>query len=365
MTALTPIERVSLLNDTWALVTAGQQNVADYLKLTTALDQDMDPAVVANYKGPLFEIHDYLLADSDREAFHNWIRATFNPLLAQIKIKTGAIGFDSPDEAVRALHADLIEILGKLGEDPDVIRECRRLVGKYLDDPTSLEPRTAKSVVAVAAHFGDAALFKQFNDHILFYRSVEQYSNLMTALSEFRDPDLTQRRLESCTAPEVHSLTAVYCVASMIDSSATRQAAWAWVKQQWPKVEKKLTMTTGANIVEVTQTFCDAASRDDVQQFFTTHKIFSAERALQQSLEVIDACIRTRSQQQDALTTWLKHQPQSELARWFKQRVGDQKGRVRKIAIVALARKLAIALWRYLETGLVPTGAVLKSAPNA
>jgi transposase len=62
---------------------------------------------------------------------------------------------------------------------------------------------------------------------------------------------------------------------------------------------------------------------------------------------------------------WLKHQPQSELARWFKQRVGDQKGRVRKIAIVALARKLAIALWRYLETGLVPTGAVLKSAPNA
>jgi transposase len=62
---------------------------------------------------------------------------------------------------------------------------------------------------------------------------------------------------------------------------------------------------------------------------------------------------------------WLEHQPQSELARWFKQRVGDLKGRLRKIAIVAVARKLAIALWRYLETGLVPSGAVLKSAPHA
>lgn len=59
---------------------------------------------------------------------------------------------------------------------------------------------------------------------------------------------------------------------------------------------------------------------------------------------------------------WLEHQPDSELSRWFRQRVGDLKGRVRKIAIVALARKLAIALWRYLETGVVPNGAVLKPA---
>jgi transposase len=59
---------------------------------------------------------------------------------------------------------------------------------------------------------------------------------------------------------------------------------------------------------------------------------------------------------------WLHHQPDSELSRWFTRRVGDLKGRVRKIAIVALARKLAIALWRYLETGVVPSGAILKPA---
>jgi transposase len=56
---------------------------------------------------------------------------------------------------------------------------------------------------------------------------------------------------------------------------------------------------------------------------------------------------------------WTRWQPDSELTRWFKARVGDGKGRVRRIAIVALARKLMVALWRYLETGLVPTGAVL------
>jgi transposase len=57
---------------------------------------------------------------------------------------------------------------------------------------------------------------------------------------------------------------------------------------------------------------------------------------------------------------WLRHQPDSELSRWFRERVGDLKGRPRRIAIVALARKLMVALWRYLTIGLVPTGAVLR-----
>ena len=58
---------------------------------------------------------------------------------------------------------------------------------------------------------------------------------------------------------------------------------------------------------------------------------------------------------------WLRYQPGSALSTWFRERVGNGKGRVRRIAIVALARKLLVALWRYLETGLVPTGAVFKA----
>jgi transposase len=57
---------------------------------------------------------------------------------------------------------------------------------------------------------------------------------------------------------------------------------------------------------------------------------------------------------------WLRYQPGSDLSAWFRARVGATKGRIRRIAIVALARKLLVALWRYLETGLVPRGAVLK-----
>ena len=58
---------------------------------------------------------------------------------------------------------------------------------------------------------------------------------------------------------------------------------------------------------------------------------------------------------------WLRHQPESELTLWFQKRFGHGSKRLRKIGIVAVARKLLIALWRYLEYGEVPAGAQFKA----
>jgi transposase len=58
---------------------------------------------------------------------------------------------------------------------------------------------------------------------------------------------------------------------------------------------------------------------------------------------------------------WLRYQPQSELSLWYQRRFGHGSKRVRKIGIVALARKLLVALWRYLEYGEIPAGAQLKA----
>jgi transposase len=56
---------------------------------------------------------------------------------------------------------------------------------------------------------------------------------------------------------------------------------------------------------------------------------------------------------------WLRFQPESELSQWYRSRFGGGSKRLRKIGIVALARKLLIALWRFVEFGVVPEGAVL------
>ena len=59
--------------------------------------------------------------------------------------------------------------------------------------------------------------------------------------------------------------------------------------------------------------------------------------------------------------SWLRFQPDSALSVWFRERFGNGGKRLRRIGIVAVARKLLIALWRFLETGVLPVGAVLKA----
>ncbi len=58
---------------------------------------------------------------------------------------------------------------------------------------------------------------------------------------------------------------------------------------------------------------------------------------------------------------WLRHQPDSALSHWYQERFARGGPRARKVGIVALARKLLVALWRYLETGVLPEGAMLKA----
>ena len=58
--------------------------------------------------------------------------------------------------------------------------------------------------------------------------------------------------------------------------------------------------------------------------------------------------------------SWLRFQPESRLSKWFEERFGPGTKRLRRVGIVALARKLLVELWRYVELGIVPDGAVFK-----
>ena len=75
-----------------------------------------------------------------------------------------------------------------------------------------------------------------------------------------------------------------------------------------------------------------------------------------------DSDRRVRAAMVELARMWLRWRPDRALSAWFRARVGAMEGRIRKIMIVALARKLLVALWRYVNDGVVPDGAKLKAA---
>ncbi|WP_139322528.1 transposase, partial [Rhizobium sp. TBD182] len=70
---------------------------------------------------------------------------------------------------------------------------------------------------------------------------------------------------------------------------------------------------------------------------------------------------RLRATMVELAWLWLRHQPASTLSCWFKKRIAQNGGRLKKPMIVALARKLLVALWKYVSSGVVIEGAIMKT----
>jgi aminopeptidase N len=301
-TELNTAERMELLHDENALVAAGEDSMATLLDLISALKNDDERSVVESYVSTLDYSSRYLVKNNDADAFRAWVRSNFQPMMA----KTGWTPAGNEKEDTRLLRADLIHILGLIGEDPEVIRQSTVLAQQYLKNPNSVDATIARRVLDVAAAFGDEALFRQYMEALQRLRSPEQYYNVTGALSHFRDPAIVQQVLELSVSEKVRNQDAAALIAGFLVNHANQKVAWDWVKAHWPEVEKKTTVGSGAGIVNATRGFCSVEMRDDVQSFFAEHKVAASERVLKQSYEDISTCVKSRTRLESELGAWLQ-----------------------------------------------------------
>ncbi len=300
-TQLNTAERMSLVNDESALVRAGQENVVRLLDLVAALNQDTEREVVDSYIRSLESMDRYLVTPQDRPAFTAWIRSNFQPMMQKI----GWTPTAGENPGIGQVRFHLLRILGGMGDDPEAIRRSTRLAEQYLENPESVESGLAQIALGIAARNGNADLFDRYLAAMRKAHSPEQIGNLAFGLTNFQDPQLVRRWLQVVVSDEISNQDTAARIGEMLTRYSVRETVWPWVKEHWPEVEKKTTTLGGGLIVSSTRSFCDADSRDDVQRFFTEHKIPSAERALRQVVESVNACISYREHQQKNLTSWL------------------------------------------------------------
>ncbi|HEY1939140.1 MAG TPA: M1 family metallopeptidase [Candidatus Angelobacter sp.] len=300
-TRLSTPERVSLLNDEAALVTAGKEKIGSLLDLISVVNKKPQADIVESYRRTLEVIDSHLVTVGNRESYHLWLRKTFHSLLAQIGWTA------SPQESgeTRSLRANLIGILGKLAQDPETVTKSTALAHQYLQDPASVDSTLARSVLQVAARAGSAALLNDYLKALPQMNTPEEVGDLQQSLAEFRGPELVGQVLSFDVSSEVRDQDAPSLIAAVLANPANQDFAWQWIKTHWEDVERKITGSSGVQIVYGAGRFCDAGHRDEVQEFFTQHKLLSSERVLKQMIERINSCIKYRDRQQDKLALWL------------------------------------------------------------
>ena len=301
-TALMPGERIALLTNEWALVQVGQHDAGDYFSVAQNFKNDRTPQIHDIIAGRVTRAYLYLVNDTDKAQFEAWVRDFYRPMLQQVGWQ--ATPNESADE--RQLRAIAVDQLGENGHDPQVIAQARKLAEQYMQDASSVSPDLAGPALLIASRNGDAALYDRFLAEMRKAKVPLQYRRYLNSLAAFSDPVLLKRTLEFAISGEVRSQDSPGLIAQVLGNPAGRDLAWQFVKTRWDDIKTHIPNFGGAGaIVGTAGTFCDPKSRDDVVQFFTEHKIPSAERLLKQTTNRINDCIELRTQQAPKLAEWI------------------------------------------------------------
>src|SRR5436309_55714 len=160
--ALTPVERLALAGDQWALVRAAKTKVDGFLDLVEALGEETDYDVIDGIATPLDVIDEQIVppASEVQDGLRTWIAERFGPQLDRL----GWEATPGEDDPTRLRRAAVVRLLGGVAEAPRVLAEARRRIDAYLADRSSLEPNLADPVASLAARVGDEPLYDRYRE---------------------------------------------------------------------------------------------------------------------------------------------------------------------------------------------------------
>ena len=303
-TGLTPEERIILLGDQWAQVRANKAPVGDYLDLAAAVKDDTSGTVIETALDSVGAIYSRIAATADeRAAISSWVQRTFKPSLDRLG---PAKSDDTPER--RELRAALFGAVGIIGKDPDVIADAKQIAAKYLNNQQSVDPTLAEAAMEIAAVNGNSAFYDRLKQEAETSSNPELQEGSLRLLAEFKDASLETRSLDYTVSGKVRNQDSVIELLIMLRGTDTRDLAWNYITQNWGKVQAQLTTSMGGYLVSGAGSFCSAEKRDEVVNFFTTHKVPASERALARAKDQINDCIELRSLQEPNLKAWIASQ---------------------------------------------------------
>jgi aminopeptidase N len=298
--SLTAPERITLVEDTWAMVRAGKSPVDQFLDLALAMKAE-DNRVAANLlESHLQYLGSSLVTEAQAEKYRGMLRAQLAPRVDQLGWESRPA--DTDDQ--RTLRASLLSSLGG-ANDPAAMEAAGRITADYMRSAASVDGTLAQSALSVAAAHGDRQLYEQFLAAAQRAGNSEQVDHYLFALADFRDPALVERTLSLIESGVVRQQNYPALFSALLRNPASRNAAWNYLKAHWGTLSERITSFGGSGAVSALGNFCSAEQRNDITHFFETNRAPGAERALRQSIERIDNCIEFRRIQQDSMSRWL------------------------------------------------------------
>ncbi len=300
---LTPVERLALVGDQWALVRADRASVESFLDLADDLAGDLDHDVLDGLTGALAVLDDQVVEPDGAEqaALRRWIAARFGPPLEALGW-TAARG--EPDE-VRLRRAALLRLVGGVAEAPEVLAAARRQIDAYLRDRAALEPNLADPVAALAARVGDGALYDRYRAVAAAALTPQEQRRFLLNLGSFRARPEVRRTLDALLRPEIPTQDVAFLMMRLFGNPAGREEAWRFLQRRWAGLRKRIPPLMVSRMVDATPSLRTPRHARELRAFFRAHPVPEAARAVRQALERFRLNAELRRRTAPGVGKWL------------------------------------------------------------
>ncbi len=304
---LSVAERVGVIGDISALLDTGALTPAQALTLVEPFSRDSDWRVVSETVSATGILRSPVVPDELRPNAARFLRKMYGGRAREL----GWVPTPGQVDDTRSLRQQLVAVVARDGEDPELIADAQKLALRWLDDRKAVDSQMAGPVMYVAASHGGQELFDRIHAAALKTQDRREREILLSALGSFRDPGLVKQRLALLLTDEFDPREAFGSLLFPAPREAPR-LPFEFVMQNLAALLKKLPREVSgdfaADLPRVGDNFCDAADRADLDAFFKplVDQFAGGPRDLAQTLEGIDLCIARKRALGPGLAAFLK-----------------------------------------------------------
>jgi puromycin-sensitive aminopeptidase len=298
---LEPLERYTLLDDTWAHVKAGRIDSGTYLDLVSRFQGETEAAIWGLLSGSLERLHRIVQPDS-QPAFEGWVRTLIEPAAERL----GWEPAPGEDDLTRKLRGTLLQTLGTTGRQGHARERARRIVDELLESPESVDPDVAVAAVYVTASAGTEADYQRFFERYEHAVDPQEEGRFMYALPQFPDTNLARETFKMTLDGRIRISNGPMVVGRLLGNEFNGAQAWELIKENWNAIIELFPPMILKRAVETIWTRHDQA--DDVRAFLTTHQVPHSEKAVAQALERLEVAKGLAQRESNRLTGYLRRE---------------------------------------------------------
>ena len=276
-------ERLSLIDNVWALTRTGRASLASFLRRLDTLAGEDDRAVIASISDALTWLASYAVRDRTEDAFARFIDAFYRPIFE----KVGWRPREDEDADTREKRGRVIGMLGFHAKAQDVRQGARDRALRHLEGSEPLHPDGAGVILSVAATDGDDQLWDRYVQRMQTAQQsdAQEEARFRQSLVAFEDEHVAKRTAEAIFSPLIRTQDRGLMVIPFLHGRHTREAGWEAIRDRWDADIATAEPLFKQRFVHAVSQLATERYRDEATRFLESKRTSDIAEAVKQSVE--------------------------------------------------------------------------------